>query len=395
MNRGGSIYLNGTRYWWKVRLPGCDKLSQIPLKSPGAQHATCDRKTAEIIADELWQKYIRTQSANTVYDGRLVTLIAMYHKRNLEHYLPPSRHAENIQYAIFPLAEYFPPDKTADDFNPLDLKKFRDFVVEGGKYDWSRGIINRRVNMIKQMFKWAASEMLVSVHAHSALATVEGLREGRTLAREGKKILPVPPESIEAVLSIVTPEIADMIRIQLFTGMRPGELVQIRPYDIDRDGEVWVYRPETHKTAFQGHQRSILIGPKAQKVLSPYLLRMPIEYCFRPADSDAQFREKKHEMRKTPLKYGNRPGTNNQGSREFNGRFNVGAYRKAITRACKRAKVTHWHPHQLRHTAATSIRREFGLDAARAVLGHKTLAMTDDYAELDQKKAEYVAKNIG
>jgi len=100
-------------------------------------------------------------------------------------------------------------------------------------------------------------------------------------------------------------------------------------------------------------------------------------------------------MRKTPLKYGNRPGTNNQGSREFNGRFNVGAYRKAITRACKRAKVTHWHPHQLRHTAATSIRREFGLDAARAVLGHKTLAMTDDYAELDQKKAEYVAKNIG
>lgn len=54
-----------------------------------------------------------------------------------------------------------------------------------------------------------------------------------------------------------------------------------------------------------------------------------------------------------------------------------------------------WFPHQLRHTRATEIRREFGLDAARAVLGHKSVVVTDEYAELDLKKAMAVAKTMG
>jgi integrase len=43
-----------------------------------------------------------------------------------------------------------------------------------------------------------------------------------------------------------------------------------------------------------------------------------------------------------------------------------------------------WNPHQLRHSAATRIRREFGLDAAQVVLGHRTLAVTQVYAEQDR-----------
>src|SRR6476646_5133730 len=43
----------------------------------------------------------------------------------------------------------------------------------------------------------------------------------------------------------------------------------------------------------------------------------------------------------------------------------------------------HWHPHQLRHNAATRFRREFGLDVAQVLLGHKTLAVTQVYAERD------------
>jgi hypothetical protein len=30
---------------------------------------------------------------------------------------------------------------------------------------------------------------------------------------------------------------------------RPGELVIMRPIDIDTRGKVWVYTPATHKTA--------------------------------------------------------------------------------------------------------------------------------------------------
>ncbi len=54
-----------------------------------------------------------------------------------------------------------------------------------------------------------------------------------------------------------------------------------------------------------------------------------------------------------------------------------------------------WHPHQLRHNAATRLRREFGLDVARAVLGHSSPAVTEVYAELDQAKAADAMARIG
>jgi integrase len=57
--------------------------------------------------------------------------------------------------------------------------------------------------------------------------------------------------------------------------------------------------------------------------------------------------------------------------------------------------VQHWHPHQLRHTKATEIRREYGLDAARALLGQHGPQVTELYAELDQAKAVEVAWKLG
>ncbi len=63
--------------------------------------------------------------------------------------------------------------------------------------------------------------------------------------------------------------------------------------------------------------------------------------------------------------------------------------------ACKAAALPHWHPHQLRHTKATEIRREFGLDAARAVLGHRSPKITEVYAEIDVNKAAEVMKKWG
>jgi len=63
--------------------------------------------------------------------------------------------------------------------------------------------------------------------------------------------------------------VADMVRFQRFTGARPGEVCQIRPIDVDRSGEVWTYRPESHKTEHHGRQRIIYVGPQAQEVLAP------------------------------------------------------------------------------------------------------------------------------
>ena len=67
----------------------------------------------------------------------------------------------------------------------------------------------------------------------------------------------------------------------------------------------------------------------------------------------------------------------------------------AVARACKKAGVPYWHPHQLRHNFATMVRRQFGLEAARVTLGHQTAAVTELYAERDQNVAVRVALKVG
>ena len=81
-------------------------------------------------------------------------------------------------------------------------------------------------------------------------------------------------------------------------------------------------------------------------------------------------------------------------------RYDKDSYRRAVKYAIKAARragvdVPDFHPHQLRHTAATRIRKEMGLDAARAALGHRNMRITDDYAELDKALAGEVALKFG
>jgi integrase len=49
----------------------------------------------------------------------------------------------------------------------------------------------------------------------------------------------------------------------------------------------------------------------------------------------------------------------------------------------------------LRHTAATLIRKQFGLEAAQVILGHAVADVTQVYAERDAEKARAVARQVG
>ena len=51
--------------------------------------------------------------------------------------------------------------------------------------------------------------------------------------------------------------------------------------------------------------------------------------------------------------------------------------------------------HRFRVTAATRIRKEFGLEAARVVLGHQLMNSTEIYAEVDRTKAADIMTEIG
>ncbi|MFP6612193.1 MAG: site-specific integrase, partial [Pirellulales bacterium] len=57
----------------------------------------------------------------------------------------------------------------AEEFGPLALKALRAQMIEAGL---ARTYINENVSWIRRIFKWAASEELVSVTVHQSLMTV-------------------------------------------------------------------------------------------------------------------------------------------------------------------------------------------------------------------------------
>ena len=75
--------------------------------------------------------------------------------------------------------------------------------------------------------------------------------------------------------------------------------------------------------------------------------------------------------------------------------YTTRTYCRAIREACKTAGIPHWSPHRLRHTRATYLRKKYGLEAAKVVLGEKTLVATQVYAEQDMEKAIEVMAEIG
>ncbi len=67
----------------------------------------------------------------------------------------------------------------------------------------------------------------------------------------------------------------------------------------------------------------------------------------------------------------------------------------AIQRVCRRADIPVWSPHRLRHTRAARIRQRYGLEAARAVLGHTDTKMTEIDAEREIGLASRIMREIG
>ncbi len=86
----------------------------------------------------------------------------------------------------------------AIEFGPLRLKTVRQAMIEA---DHSRKYINKNVERVRRMFKWAAADEMIPASVPQALAMVTGLRRGRSEARETAPILPVDDATVEATLA--------------------------------------------------------------------------------------------------------------------------------------------------------------------------------------------------
>ena len=108
----------------------------------------------------------------------------------------------------------------------------------------------------------------------------------------------------------------------------------MRSRDVDTRRDVWVYRPLQHKTAHHGHERVVLIGPRAQEILRPFLKPDLGAFIFSPKDAEDERRLELHTRRKTPASRGNVPGSNRacRPKRQPGDHYTVESYRRAIAR---------------------------------------------------------------
>jgi len=379
--------------------------------------------------------------AQTVGDISVAELVLQFWTYAKEYYREPAG-KPTIQHlhfkaALDPLVRLYR-DNAATSFGPLALDALRNVFIGKG---WSRTYVNSQIGKIRLVFKWAVSRELVPPSVHQALCAVGGLKAGKSAAKESAAVEPVADAVVDATLPHLSTVVRSMVQMQRFTGARPGEICSMKIGELDKTGEIWTYKPATHKNHYRGHRRIIHLGPKAQDALKPFLLKIdPTAHVFSPAEAMAEMHQ--NRTRKTPINEGNRTGHNRKAMpRKKPGEFyDVHAYRRAIASGCDTAfpppkelsedrraalvsrvksndnpltpaetgqlagwrseiakwKSAHrWHPHQLRHLSATAIRRQFGLEAAQATLGHASMKAAEIYAERSDETARNVAAKIG
>ncbi|WP_439628789.1 tyrosine-type recombinase/integrase [Gemmata sp.] len=352
---------------------------------------------------------------------------------------------DELKRSLAPLRRLYGHTAAAD-FGPRALAAVRQEMVSAG---WCRTNINRRIDRVKRVFRWASAEELVPVTVYTALRTLAGLQRGRTAVRESAPVGPVEPAHVAAALPFLSRHVRALVELQRLTGMRPGEVRAFNFAEVDRSAEPWLYQPAHHKTRHRGKVRVIPLGPRARALLVAFLvndrpppsgwegldlandptgrlaaadafqeagrdrdadllrdLARPVAFVagcvvdpaaavFSPAAERAERSAVLRAGRKSKVPPSQRARRKAAPERRPGTAYCAPAYAAAIHRACEAAGVPHWHPNQLRHSFATEVRRAHGLEAAQVLLGHSQANVTQVYAERDLTLAVRVANEVG
>ncbi len=380
------------------------EIESSPLRMPGGSVA------GGVSINELMLAYLEYAKQNyRNSDG--------YTTGELREYKLVSRHVREV-YGHTPAAE----------FGPLALKAVRQKFVNSG---WCRGVVNQRIGRVRRIFKWAVAEELILPAIYQSLVAVAGLQLGRTPAREPEAVKPVPEDVVKATLPYLSHHVCAMVELLKHSGMRPAEVCAMTLNQIER-GETWTYRPVRHKTAHHGKGRVVPLGPNARGVLSAFLAGRVLETdapIFSPQQSREEQFAKMRTNRKSKVQPSQVSRKKAKPERTPTDRYCPGAIAHAVAAACDRAfpppapvakrqdetlakwkarltseqkaqlrewrRQHRWHPYQLRHSFATRVRKEHGLEAAQVLLGHSKADVTQIYAERNEELAASVAAKIG
>ena len=122
----------------------------------------------------------------------------------------PSSQLNTVKLTVKAVREMYA-QLPAAGFRPPQLLKVREQMVGSGL---TRKEVNRRIGVVKQVFAWAAGEAdLIPAETAAKLRLVKGLRSGRTTAPDRPRVRPADPAHVEAVLPILPPPVAAVVRL--------------------------------------------------------------------------------------------------------------------------------------------------------------------------------------
>ena len=285
--------------------------------------------------------------------------------------------------------------------------KFQSVWDQAGKTLTRQGV-NLIRSLVLQVFRWAVARDLVPVEVLKTLECVKCLEFGRTHVRESLPVREVPESVVMETLPLLPEMIGDMVRLFLLTGCRGKELFLMRHSEVELlpNGQ-GVFRPSKHKNLWKKKFRQIPIGPIAMAVLTKYLDPLKGEdIVFSPRDRLASHYAARSAGRQSPRQPSQAEGVRRKGgplARPPGEFWESCSFARVIVRAIGRHNkenpdtlIPVWSRRQLRKTCSQKIRDMFGLEEARAILGHASQETTaDHYAREDLKKALDVAGKVG
>ncbi|MGL4942098.1 MAG: tyrosine-type recombinase/integrase [Thermoguttaceae bacterium] len=320
-----------------------------------------DKAEAKVQARLLLADYLREQPASPVRSPaseltieEIAVEFLLEVKQRFERNTNDTGSYGRYKSAIQLLLDVHGKDKPSQ-FGPLALKRLRERLITQGL---ARATINTRIDIIRACFRWAVENELCPPSVSQALQAVMGIRAGHSTVKASKKVRPVPLDIVEKTLPHLPSVVADLVQFQMHSGMRSSEMLQLRACDIDMSRDVWRYSPKVHKGAWRGKERVIFFGPHCQEILRPYLESVGDDterYLFSPKDSLAKHKAKRRAERRTKVQPSQQNRAKENPKKSPGDKYRRDSYRNAILRACKRANIPHWFPHQIRKSRSHSV----------------------------------------
>jgi len=195
--------------------------------------------------------------------------------------------------------------------------------------------INRDLSRLRRMFSLAVEWELLE---ESPMAGIRFLRENNARTRYLSL-----QECQRLIASCIAPHIRALVGVALHSGMRLGEILNLRWYDLDFASGFILVRDSKN-----GESRHVPMDATLSALFRAYPHRLGTDLVF----------------------------SSSRGGR-------IVDVRTGFLNSCKRAELTDLHFHDLRHTFASQFVMAGGdLYILKEILGHKSLAMTTRYSHL-------------